>query len=218
MPSVRPKVRSLTQLPLGRSGQITLSFSTPIRNGFGSDFAVFENSFSDTFLELAYVEVSSDGSNFFRFENDSLTPSPVAAFGEVDPTNVHNLAGKYRRGQGTPFDLDDLRGISPLLNTAAVTHVRVVDVVGDGTALDTSGDVIYDPSPTLGSAGFDLDGVGVLNAFEYSSDVIDFEDVGSGLDPQSFFNGPDPDGTIVTGPYEDVVVLGQLSVRIIDLQ
>ena len=65
---------------LGRSGQITLSFSTPIRNGFGSDFAVFENSFSDTFLELAYVEVSSDGSNFFRFENDSLTPSPVGAF------------------------------------------------------------------------------------------------------------------------------------------
>ncbi|MGI9445403.1 MAG: DUF4465 domain-containing protein [Rubripirellula sp.] len=200
---------------LGRSGQITLSFSTPIRNGFGSDFAVFENSFSDTFLELAYVEVSSDGSNFFRFENDSLTPSPVAAFGEVDPTNVHNLAGKYRRGQGTPFDLDDLRGISPLLNTAAVTHVRVVDVVGDGTALDTSGDVIYDPSPTLGSAGFDLDGVGVLNAFEYSSDVIDFEDVGSGLDPQSFFNGPDPDGTIVTGPYDDVVVLGNFQSELV---
>ena len=193
---------------LGRSGQITLSFSTPIRNGFGSDFAIFENSFSDTFLELAYVEVSSDGSNFFRFENDSLTPSPVAAFGDVDPTNVHNLAGKYRRGQGTPFDLDELSGISPLLNTAAVTHVRVVDVVGDGTALDTSGDVIYDPSPTVGSAGFDLDGVGVLNAIEYSSDVVDFEDVGSGLDSQSFFNGPDPDGTIVTGPYEDVVVLG----------
>ncbi|MDC0317145.1 DUF4465 domain-containing protein [bacterium] len=193
---------------LGRSGQITLSFSTPIRNGFGSDFAIFENSFSDTFLELAYVEVSSDGLNFFRFENDSLTPSPVAAFGEVDPTNVHNLAGKYRRGQGTPFDLDDLHGISPLLQTAAVTHVRVVDVVGDGTALDTSGDVIYDPSPTVGSAGFDLDGVGVLNAFEYSSDVIDFEDVGSELEPQSFFNGPDPNGTIVTGPYDDVVVLG----------
>ena len=194
---------------LGRNGQITLSFSAPIRNGFGSDFAVFENSFSDTFLELAYVEVSSDGSNFFRFENDSLTSSPVGAFGEVDPTNVHNLAGKYRRGQGTPFDLDQLHGISPLLNTAAVTHVRVVDVVGDGSALDTSGDVIYDPSPTVGSAGFDLDGVGVLNQFEYSGDVVDFEDIGSGLASQSFFNGPDPDGTTVTGPYEDVVVLGK---------
>ncbi|MGB0759173.1 MAG: DUF4465 domain-containing protein, partial [Rubripirellula sp.] len=194
---------------LGRNGQITLVFSTPIRNGFGSDFAVFENSFSDTFLELAYIEVSSDGENFFRFENDSRTPSPVGAFGDVDPTNVHNLAGKYRRGYGTPFDLDELQGTSPLLNTAAVTHVRVVDIVGDGSALDTSGDVIYDPSPTVGSAGFDLDGVGVLNQFEYSSDVVGFEDLGSGLDPESFFNGPDPDGTIVTGPYEDVVVLGQ---------
>ena len=194
---------------LGRNGRITLSFSAPIRNGFGSDFAIFENSFSDTFLELAYVEVSSDGSNFFRFQNDSLTSSPVGAFGEVDPTNVHNLAGKYRRGQGTPFDLEDLSGVSPLLNTAAITHVRVIDIVGDGSALDTSGDVIYDPSPTVGSAGFDLDGVGVLSEFEYSQDVVGFEDVGSGLEPQSFFNGPDPDGTIVTGPYDDVVVLGK---------
>ena len=196
---------------LGRHGQITLSFASPIRDGFGSDFAVFENSFSDTFLELAYVEVSSDGTNFFRFENDSLTSAPVGAFGEVDPTNVHNLAGKYRRGQGTPFDLEDLRDVSPLLNTAAVTHVRVIDVVGDGSALDTSGDVIYDPSPTLGSAGFDLDGVGVLNELDYASDLVGFEDLGTALDPESFFNGPDPDGTVVTGPYDDVVVLGEFT-------
>ena len=196
---------------LGRHGQITLSFSSPIRDGFGSDFAVFENSFSDTFLELAYVEVSSDGINFFRFENDSLTSSPVGAFGEVDPTNVHNLAGKYRRGQGTPFDLEDLRDVSPLLNTAAVTHVRVIDIVGDGSALDTSGDVIYDPSPTVGSAGFDLDGIGVLSELDYASDLVGFEDLGTALDPQSFFNGPDSDGTVVTGPYDDVVVLGEFT-------
>ena len=193
---------------LGRNGQITLTFDSPLRDGFGSDFAVFENSFSDTFLELAYVEVSSDGVNFFRFDNDSLTSSPVGSFGAVDPTNVHNLAGKYRRGQGTPFDLEDLRDVSPLLNTAAVTHVRLIDVVGDGSALDSSGDVIYDPSPTEGSAGFDLDGIGVLNQIEFERDLVDFEDVGAGLDPQDYFNGPDPDGTIVTGPYDDVVVLG----------
>ena len=194
---------------LGRGGQITLNFSTPIRDGFGSDFAVYENSFSDSFLELAYIEVSSDGTNFFRFDNDSLTDSPVSAFGEVDPTNVHNLAGKYRKGQGTPFDLEDLRDVSPLLNTAAVTHVRVVDVVGDGSDFDTSGDVIYDPSPTMGSAGFDLDGVGVLHEFEYAKDIAGFEDVGATLESQSVFNGPDPNGTIVTGPYDDVVVLGE---------
>lgn len=35
---------------------------------------------------------------------------------------------------------------------------------GDGTYFDTSGDVIYDPYPTPGSAGFDLDAAGVINA------------------------------------------------------
>ena len=44
---------------LGRGGSITLLFDPPVRNGEGVDFAVFENSFSDNFLELAWVEVSS---------------------------------------------------------------------------------------------------------------------------------------------------------------
>ena len=52
---------------LGRGGVITLTFDAPIRDGAGWDFAVFENSFSDTFIELAYVEVSSNGTNFTRF-------------------------------------------------------------------------------------------------------------------------------------------------------
>jgi hypothetical protein len=142
---------------LGDSGQITLAFANPIADGPGFDFAVFENSFSDTFLELAWVEVSGDGANFFRFANDSLTASPVPFLGgSIDPTNLEGLAGKYRGGFGTPFDLASL-GLSQ------VTHVRLVDVIGDGTAKDTSGDTIYDPYPTSGSAGFDLDAVGVMN-------------------------------------------------------
>jgi len=35
--------------------------------------------------------------------------------------------------------------------------------VGDGSCTDSFGNVIYDPHPTEGSAGFDLDAVGVLN-------------------------------------------------------
>ena len=93
---------------LGRGGSITLAFDHPIRDGLGFDFAVFENAINDSFLELGFVEVSSDGVNFFRFDNDSLTTSLVASFGEVDPTNVRNLAGKYRQGFGTPFDLEEL--------------------------------------------------------------------------------------------------------------
>jgi hypothetical protein len=150
---------------LGRGGQITLTFDRPISNVQGWDFAVFENSFSDTYLELAYVEVSSDGITFVRFDNDSLTVSPVGGFGAVDPTNIDGFAGKYRQGFGTPFDLTDLASKQEVLsgdvNLSAITHIRLVDVVGDGSYFDTSGDVIYDAYPTFQSAGFDLDAVGV---------------------------------------------------------
>ncbi|MEM1001677.1 MAG: T9SS C-terminal target domain-containing protein, partial [Bacteroidota bacterium] len=50
-----------TPVSLGDGGIATLTFDTPISDGPGFDFAVFENSFNDTFLELAFVEVSSDG-------------------------------------------------------------------------------------------------------------------------------------------------------------
>ena len=150
---------------LGRGGQITLTFDSPIANGVGWDFAVFENSFSDTFLELAFVEVSSDGATFVRFDNDSLTPNPVGGFGSLDPTDIDGFAGKYRQAYGTPFDLADLATkdevISGAVDLSAITHVRLVDVVGDGSAFDTAGHVIYDPYPTNQSAGFDLDAVGV---------------------------------------------------------
>ncbi|NJL30946.1 MAG: hypothetical protein HC898_04585, partial [Phycisphaerales bacterium] len=98
---------SFDVVSLGDGGHITLTFATGIRNGPGYDFAVFENGFSDTFLELAFVEVSSNGSDFFRFPSFSLTQTTtqVGGFGTLDPTNLHNLAGKYRQGFGTPFDL-----------------------------------------------------------------------------------------------------------------
>jgi hypothetical protein len=148
---------------LGNGGSITLSFGNGIGNGDGWDFAVFENSFSDTFLELAYVEVSSDGVNFFRFSNDSQTASSVGAFGSVDPTNIDGLGGKYRQGYGTPFDLADLAGVSDLLDINNISYVRIVDIIGNGTCLDSSGDPIYDPYNTVGSGGFDLDAIGVIH-------------------------------------------------------
>lgn len=149
---------------LGRGGTITLIFPLGIGDREGFDFLVFENSVNDTFLELAYVEVSSDGIYFFRFGSDSQTTDPVPAYGAVDPTMITGLAGKYRLGYGTPFDLNELKGISSLLDITRVQYVRIVDIVGDGTYLDSSGNPIYDPYPTIGSAGFDLEAVGVLNS------------------------------------------------------
>jgi hypothetical protein len=157
---------------LGNGGQITLTFAQSITNGPGNDFAVFENGFGDTFLELGYVEVSSNGADFFRFDNDSLTAAPVSAFGSVDPTNLDGLAGKYRQGFGTPFDLAALAGVSPLLDTSHIGYVRILDIVGDATYLDTSGNPIYDLYPTTGSGGFDLDAVAVIHAVPEPASVM----------------------------------------------
>lgn len=170
---------------LGRGGQITLTFPHGIADEPGADFAVFENGFSDDFLELAHVEVSSDGTNFVRFPNYSDMPGPIMGFGSVYTEFIYGLGGKYRRSYGTPFDLNELRiaynaqlagntdfspsfataltNNFPLLDLDRITHVRLIDVVGDGSALDARGSVIYDPYPTIGSAGFDLDAVGVIN-------------------------------------------------------
>ncbi|MES2706628.1 MAG: hypothetical protein V4726_08505 [Verrucomicrobiota bacterium] len=141
---------------LGDGGSITLAFPGFIQDGTGPDFAVFENSFSDTFLEFAWVEVSSDGVNFVRFPNHSATAAPVTSFGTIDPTDIDGLAGKYRQPFGVPFDLADV-GLDQ------VSHVRLVDILGDGSAKDSAGRAIYDPFPNSGSAGFDLNAVGVLH-------------------------------------------------------
>jgi hypothetical protein len=133
-----------TVVSLGDGGVATLTFEYPITNGPGYDFAVFENSFSDTFLELAFVEVSSDGNNFFRFNSVSLTPTntQVGSFGGLDTTNLHNLAGKYCAGYGTPFDLQELKDVNSLLDVNSITHVRLIDVVGYVQPPDFFGDGI----------------------------------------------------------------------------
>lgn len=158
---------------LGDGGTATLTFAEPIRDIEGPDFAVFENSFDDNFLELAFVEVSSDGNRFVRFRAASLTPTDVqvGTNGRVDPTMLNNLAGKYRVGYGTPFDLNELRD-SAGLDINHVTHVRIVDVVGtidpQYATRDGKGRIVNDPWPTRdtiwASGGFDLTGVAVLRA------------------------------------------------------
>lgn len=153
---------------LGDGGVATMTFANPIGNGPGWDFAVFENSFDDSFLELAFVEVSSDGINFFRFPAHSLTDTTVqtGSFGSTDPTKINNLAGKYRAMYGTPFDLAEMMSI-PGLDIQQVTHVRVIDVVGSINTQyctrDTANNPVNDPWPTgFASSGFDLDAVGVI--------------------------------------------------------
>jgi len=154
---------------LGDGGVAVVQFDFPVVNEEGADFVVFENGFGGSFLELAFVEVSSDGFHFFRFPATSLTPAgtQVGTFGQLDPTKINNLAGKYEGGYGTPFDLEELAGLDGL-NINAITHIRLIDVVGSidpsvGSE-DAGGNMINDPFPTpFESGGFDLDAVGVLH-------------------------------------------------------
>jgi hypothetical protein len=154
---------------LGDGGSAVLTFAHPIINGPSWDFAVFENSFSDTFLELAFVEVSSDGVHYYRFPATSLTDTltQVDAFGALDATKINNLAGKYRVLYGTPFDLDEFSGISAL-DINHITHIRLIDVVGSidkqYASYDFYGHAINDPWPTpFNSSGVDVDAVGVIH-------------------------------------------------------
>jgi hypothetical protein len=162
-------------MSLGDGGAATLEFEYPIGNGPGFDFAVFENSFDDIFLELAFVEVSSDGLHFVRFPAVSLTPeSPqTSSFGPTDATKINNLAGKYRGMYGTPFDLEDLKD-STGIDLNHIILVRIIDVVGciqgPFATFDSQGHKINDPWPTpFDTGGFDLDAVAV---FHFSTEGI----------------------------------------------
>jgi hypothetical protein len=171
---------ALNVVSLGDGGSLTLFFPNGISNGAGDDFAVFENAFfapDGLFAELAYVEVSSNGSDFARFESDSLTAAPVLAFGAIDPTNIRNLAGKQPIDLGTGFDLAALADhplvTAALLNLQDVAYVRIVDTVGNGSRLDAGGDPIYDPFPTaFPTGGFDVQAVGVIHVPEPAAAVM----------------------------------------------
>lgn len=193
---------------LGDGGQITLSFDPPIANGDGPDFAVFENGFSEDFLELAFVEVSKDGVTFRRFPATALRQADdqIGPFDAVKPSGLVNLAGMYPAGMGTPFDLAEL-------GLQEATHVRIIDVVGSidpaWGSPDSEGNMINDPFPTAYlTGGFDLDAVAVLHqrAITFAPDedaVITFERWMSRHfdrkdpslpDPEDFYADPDSDG------------------------
>ncbi len=165
---------------LGDGGIATYSFYNKITNGAGPDFAIFENSFTDDFLELCFVEVSSDGENFFRFNSISNLPNNIqlGGFGIIDARLINNFGGKYRQLYGTPFDLEELKN-EQNLDINQISHVRVIDVVGNidpvYSSYDANGNIINEPWPTpFPSSGFDLDALGIINSVVGIFDFSDF--------------------------------------------
>lgn len=152
-----PDGTTTTAVALGEGGTALITFLNPIVDGEGADFCVFENGFNATYLELGFVEVSSDGENFYRFPSTSL----ITSNGSINPELINNLAGKYQVGWGTPFDLAELEN-AEYLDKTNIRFVRIVDVVG-GVDTDAQGNIIYDAQSGGPATGFDLTGVGVIN-------------------------------------------------------
>lgn len=167
---------------LGIAGHLTLGFAAPITDAPGADFLVAENAFAlagsfwQSFAEVAFVEVSSDGVSFCRFPARYWGPAtPPGAFATVPIGTYAGLAGQtpsFPLGAGDPrdvveaggdaFDLADLAGdplvIGGVVNLAAITQVRLVDVVG-GQSLDAAGAPIFDP----GAGSADIDAITVVH-------------------------------------------------------
>ena len=172
-----------SQIARGDSpGYLTVMFPQAIQNGSGPDFAVFENGFTfgspnGLFMELAYVEVSSNGSDFAPFPSISLNSAPVELsappFAGYDTSNVYNLAGRIAAGFGTPFDLSALLNDPLVLNGSVnlvnIQYLKLVDIPGNGSYIDSAGHAILDNWLTTGgTGGFDFrlpvgQGVGVIN-------------------------------------------------------
>ncbi len=161
---------------LGDGGFAILKFAQIISDADGYDFVVFENGLKaqftpfQYFLELAFVEVSSNGIDFVRFSaiSNSQTETQISTYGQLNPENLHNFAGKYIVDYGTPFDLNELKD-STKIDINNITQIKIIDVIGsindNYCSYDENGNKINDPYPTpFWTCGFDLAGIGLINS------------------------------------------------------
>ena len=175
-------------LTLGNEGILTVGFNVTIINDPGYDFIVFENPFfvngmsEEVFAELAYVEVSSDNVSYARFPCISTTENPVGNKG-ININNVTNLAGVNpvlanvikndldpfdpNEAGGDVFDLDDLINdplvLSGLVDLNNINYIRLIDIPGNGSCLDSLGNPIYDTTEGTIIDGADIDAISVIN-------------------------------------------------------
>jgi|GEM_PF-1556040 len=194
-----------TSLPngfvMGNGGVYIYTMDKAITDGKGYDFAVGENTFrsdstGEIWAELFYVEVSSDGENFLRFDSASLTDGPVGDYGYLDPANVYGLGSLHLAYYGynyrQPYDLAWLKNKEEVVNgtvdLANIKYVKYIDIPGtdevdtvdfdedgddivDGTytfypCYDSFGNVIIDAYLTWGSGGADVYRPGVIHLVE----------------------------------------------------
>lgn len=168
---------------LGIGGWLTLGCSVPIADGPGADLIVSENAFrltpfgAETFAEVMFVEVSTNGVDFARFPATYYGPaSQPGPFGVAAVGSYSGLAGQTPVLATTPgadardvvesggdaFDLADLAAdplvLLGLVDLDDIREVRLVDVVS-GQSLDHRGRPIFDP----GAGSADVDSVTAIH-------------------------------------------------------
>ncbi|MDP6978591.1 MAG: hypothetical protein QF570_08305 [Myxococcota bacterium] len=156
---------------LGDGGSVTVQFATPFRDGPDFDFAVFENGISSggglLYMELGFVEVSSNGVDFARMPTLTSRVDPLWPLQEADPDDYAGFAGHREVGTGSEFDLSDLLGhpleVSGDLDLQAIAYVRIIDVIGNASTYDSMSNPVHDPYPTqFLVGGMDIDAVGAI--------------------------------------------------------
>lgn len=163
----------------GDAGYAIVQFDSPISNQSGYDFAVFSNSMfsppnqtEKAFVELAFIEVSSDGVNYERFPaiSNMQYETQITSFQSVEWNQYHNFAGLYPLYYGVPFNLDDIPG--DIVDKNNITHIKIIDAIGcinpDYASYDSQGNIVNFAWPTpFWQGGFDLDAVALLGTSNF---------------------------------------------------
>ncbi|MEZ6196204.1 MAG: hypothetical protein R3F20_10840 [Planctomycetota bacterium] len=180
---------------LGAGGDAVFGFAHAIRDGAGADFIVFENAFElflpptytmpsgDSFAEVAFVEVSTNGIDFARFPTSYNGPD--ASHGVFGGSTIGSFAGFAGSGPvyadlgfggispgdaalagGDAFDLAALVAhplvTAGLVDLQQINFLRLVDVQ-EGTAFDSFGNTIWDDRGNDPLDSADIDAIAVLN-------------------------------------------------------
>ena len=145
---------SLDVVSLGHAGSITVTFSdNVVVDGDGDDLVIFENAFlsgSLLFAELAFVEVSTDGQEWFAFPYDEETGDGLAGRAPVLANTANGLDPLAPEAGGDRFDLADI----------GLSHARFVRIVDAGDLIDDPGNHSF-----VGTkGGFDLDAAAAIHS------------------------------------------------------
>jgi hypothetical protein len=158
-----------------------------VYDGQGTNLAPVARGNNFVWTKPAFVDVSSDDTNWARFpvtywNTDILfqatVPDSPDHWLSQDVTMIDGLAGKFILQYGTPFSLAALTNapqvIGGSVNLDNIRYVRLTDVVGDGSTADQYGNPIYSPyydgtqlpalvpTPDSSTDGFCLRGVAIL--------------------------------------------------------